>query len=289
MNKMAESADPERFTNTEPKTPKKYSPSKLKRNQLRLQEFLDKKRRESCNDDDAKEPVSRQVVPEDSSDKSDLIIHSSPSKECTADRSVERLRQESCSDLNSFVNSETDLPEEMSRREPCPYSNNSLVYPNFSKEYEEACEANRVSNSESSEYSEYEDDESENEKLCKLAEDLLRRMAQTQKGLRVTIGENQHDGFYMKREFLDDLFVDETNKWLYVEFKQELGIHYDGSVSHLWIPPNCVERIWNFMMQTLSELELGHLNFNLELYQFRNPNTEDSSAKPQQCVDVDKP
>ena len=42
------------------------------------------------------------------------------------------------------------------------------------------------------------------------------------------------------------------------------------------------------MMQTLSELELGHFNFNLELYQ-RNPKAEDSSAKPQQCVDVDKP
>ena len=74
--------------------------------------------------------------------------------------------------------------------------------------------------------------------MCELAEDLLRRMAQTQKGLHVTIEENmKHDGFYMKREFLDDLFVDETNKWLYAEFKQELGIHYDGSASQLWIPP----------------------------------------------------
>ena len=50
-HKMAEPVKPEHSSSSG----RKYSPSKLKRNQLRLQAFLEKKRRESCKDPAVKE------------------------------------------------------------------------------------------------------------------------------------------------------------------------------------------------------------------------------------------
>ena len=73
--KTAESAVPTLLPTTKAKSQKKYSPSKLKRNQLRLQAFLEKKIQESCNDTT------------ESTDQNEQILED------------EKVRQESCADI----------------------------------------------------------------------------------------------------------------------------------------------------------------------------------------------
>ena len=108
LNKMADSAKSTLFpTTTKVNSPKKQSPSKLKQNQLRLQTFLAKKRRESSDDATEPESVNGQVLPDekvrqetcsDFTGKSDLNESSPHVAARYVDRPDEKVRQESCSD-----------------------------------------------------------------------------------------------------------------------------------------------------------------------------------------------
>ena len=87
LNKMADSAESTLFpTTTKVNSPKKQSPSKLKRNQLRLQAFLAKKRRESSDEATEPESVNGQVQPdkkvrqEPCSDSSNIDFNSCSNK-----------------------------------------------------------------------------------------------------------------------------------------------------------------------------------------------------------------
>ena len=119
----------------------------------------------------------------------------------------------------------------------------------------------------------------ENEKLCELAIELLRRIGLFQKGLDVTLDysveyikgmSQEHEGFHMPRHLIDELFEDAQGT--YAEFQQELGIieGYEGYGPQWgWIPPNCLERIWNYLRGTLSDDELWHVDRSLDDHQHR--------------------
>ena len=104
LSNRTESARTRLFSTTKVKSQKKYSPSKLKRNQLRLQAFLKKKRQESCND--TTESVNKQVIgdnemrqesPFNSPDAESTFWNPDAKSSSTGKKvSLERSSQEAC-------------------------------------------------------------------------------------------------------------------------------------------------------------------------------------------------
>ena len=116
-----------------------------------------------------------------------------------------------------------------------------------------------------------------------MAIELLRWIGLFHEGLDVTLDysgmSRQHKGFHMPRHLIHELIEDAQGKYAApskliwcAEFQQELGIieGYEGYGPQWgWIPPNCLKRIWNYLRETLSDLDLGHVDRSLDDHQHR--------------------